>query len=101
MKNPNIDTEVLSGLPADAEVLLPRGRSLVLERALGRRIDLRSGVLWLTEPGRPRDVFLRGGQQWVLGSDDRVVLTTWTPSQLRLAGPEGGRPEAGRGDGAR
>jgi hypothetical protein len=91
MKNPNIDQEILMGLPADAEVLLPKGRSLVLEHALGRRIDLRRGVLWLTEPGRPRDIFLREGQQWVLGSDDRVVLTAWTPSQVRVGGRERAR----------
>ena len=95
MKNLNANPEILAGLPADAEVLLPKGRSLVLERALGRRIDLRSGVLWLTEPGRPRDVFLREGQQWVLGSDDRVVVTAWTPSQLRVGGPDHGRADSG------
>lgn len=99
MNNLNANPEILAGLPADAEVLLPKGRSLILERALGRRIDLRSGVLWLTEPGRPRDVFLREGQQWVLGSDDRVVLTAWTPSQLRVGGPDrGGRDSGANGD---
>ena len=77
---------VLAGLPDDAEVLLPKGASLILEHAIGGQIDLQTGVIWLTEPGRPRDVFLRDGQQWVLGSDDRVVLTAWAPSRLRVAG---------------
>lgn len=87
MKKANTNQDILAGLPPDAEVLLPKGSSLILEHAIGRQIDLRSGVLWLTEPGRPRDVFLREGQQWVLGSDERVVLTAWAPSQLRMGGP--------------
>lgn len=79
--------DVLAGLPDGAEIVLPKGASLILEHAIGGQIDLRSGTIWLTEPGRPRDVFLRDGQRWVLGSDDRVVLTAWTPSRVRVAGP--------------
>lgn len=90
-----MDQRVLAGLPDGTEVLLPKGASLILEQASGEQIDLHSGVLWLTEPGRPRDVFLRDGQRWVLGSDDRVVLTAWAPSRLRVAGsrriPPGGK----------
>lgn len=89
-----MDQAVLAGLPDDAEVLLPKGASLILEQAIGERIDLCNGVLWLTEPGRPRDVFLRDGQRWVLGSNDRVVLTAWAPSRLRLGRPRQ-EPQAG------
>lgn len=87
---------VLAGLPDGAEIVLPKGASLILEHAIGGQIDLCDGTIWLTEPGRPRDIFLRDGQHWVLGSDDRVVLTAWAPSRLRLAGPaaatRGGHP---------
>lgn len=105
MKIQNMAQAVLAGLPEGAEVILPKGSSLVLEHAIGGEIDLRSGVLWLTEPGRPGDVFLRDGQRWVLGSDERVVLTAWAPSRLRLGsggpgggGPGGGGPAGDRGD---
>lgn len=91
MTKPNTTQAVLAGLPEGAELILPKGGSLVLEHAIGGQIELRSGVLWLTEPGRPGDVFLRDGQQWVLGSDDRVVLTAWAPSRLRVGSPGGPR----------
>lgn len=75
-------------LAGHADLMLPRGRSLVLERALGERLELRQGLVWLTEPGRPGDVFLRDGQRWTLGSDDPVVITAWQPSWLRFGARE-------------
>jgi hypothetical protein len=79
-------TQALSGLPEGAEVLLPAGSSIVLERSCGGRLALLAGRVWLTEPGRPGDVILRGGQRWQIGSDDRVVLTAWESSRLVIGG---------------
>lgn len=53
---------------------LEPGMFLRLERAAGAQIRLLSGQVWITESGRPDDVFLSQGQSYDIVGSGRVVV---------------------------
>ncbi|WP_169836758.1 DUF2917 domain-containing protein [Thiomonas intermedia] len=53
---------------------LEHGMFLRLERAAGAQIRLLSGRVWITESGRPEDVFLCSGQSYDIVGPGRVVV---------------------------
>jgi hypothetical protein len=48
---------------------------------------VRCGTLWLTEEGRPDDVFLGPGAAWRLRADGRTVVEADSASDFELLGP--------------
>jgi Protein of unknown function (DUF2917) len=54
-----------SGLFQEALVHLPRCRTLRLRDAQKRRISVVKGVVWITQEGDSRDVFLKKGETFM------------------------------------
>jgi hypothetical protein len=66
---------------------LPQGATMRLEAARGAELRVRGGTLWLTEEGRPDDVFLGPGASWRLRADGRTVVEAGSASDFELVGP--------------
>lgn len=66
---------------------LPQGATMRLEAARGAELRVRGGTLWLTEEGRPDDVFLGPGASWRLRADGRTVVEADSASDFELVGP--------------
>jgi len=65
---------------------LPQGATMRLEAARGAELRVRGGTLWLTEEGRPDDVFLGPGASWRLRADGRTVVEADSASDFELVG---------------
>lgn len=66
---------------------LPRDATMHLDGARDVRLHVRSGRLWVTEQGRPEDVFLGPGDAWRLRAGGRAVVQADAASAFELAGP--------------
>lgn len=55
-------------------ITLPAGRIARLQRAAGLWVEVRSGLLWLTETGDPQDHFLRAGERHRIAARGLVIL---------------------------
>ena len=53
---------------------LQGGQLLRLSAASGARVQVMFGAIWLTEPGRPDDVFASDGEEVILGCGDGVLI---------------------------
>jgi hypothetical protein len=69
-KRQRLDIETLTGL----EVVLRENRPLRLAGARGRRILCTAGCAWITAPGVADDIFLHGGEAWVVAGDGLVLV---------------------------
>lgn len=47
---------------------------LNVREAKGTRVVCNKGILWLTQEGDSRDIFLRQGDEWVIGQDGLVLI---------------------------
>jgi hypothetical protein len=65
---------------------LPRRATMRLDAARGASIEVRAGMLWLTEEGLAKDVFLREGERCLLGTDGRVIVQAESDSAFELRG---------------
>lgn len=72
-------------LRLDAPVLaLQRGEVITLDDARGVRILSRTGTVWVTEEGNPRDHILGPGECLVVGKTGRTVVQALQASSVAL-----------------
>jgi hypothetical protein len=69
------------------QVLLPKGGTLVLDRAKGTVVAVHHGCLWLTLERDPRDVILVRGMQFRIDRGGRTVIVAEDDSRLRVTAP--------------
>ena len=61
---------------------------MCLESAAGTRLTVHAGRVWITETGLPDDVFLDGGQHYLVSTQGRVVLeAVGAPALVEVAAP--------------
>jgi hypothetical protein len=65
---------------------------LVLQDRPGARVRVLHGGVWLTEEGRPEDVFAHDGQMVALRSGRRALLEALGPTRLEVEEPLRARP---------
>ena len=53
---------------------LQGGQLLRVSAASGARVQVMFGAIWLTEPGRPEDVFAADGEEVILDHGDGVLI---------------------------
>ncbi|WP_428419909.1 DUF2917 domain-containing protein [Methylibium sp.] len=66
-------------------ITLPAGRIARLQRAAGLWVEVRSGLLWLTEAGDPQDHFLRAGERHRIAGRGLVILEPQPPADGEAA----------------
>ena len=73
-------------LNVQAPVLaLAAGQVLTLDDAAGLRILARSGTVWVTEEGDPRDHIVRPGDTLIVARGGRTVVQAIDPAWISLA----------------
>lgn len=66
---------------------LAKGALLKLRDAQGRGVAVRSGCLWITQEGDPRDLFVGAGQSVRLDRGGLVVIEALADARLLLLDP--------------
>jgi hypothetical protein len=51
-----------------------KNQAVAFSNANGLRVECASGILWITHDGDLRDVILSGGEQYISGLADRMVI---------------------------
>ena len=64
---------------------LAAGQVLTLDNAEGLRILARSGTVWITEEGNPRDHIVRAGDTLIVARGGRTVVQAIDPAWISLA----------------
>ena len=77
------------GVPLGAEafvnpalVELKAGKFLRLPQRAGSRVTVRSGEVWITEQGNPRDVVLRSGQTFTIARPGLALVEAFSDASL-------------------
>lgn len=77
------------GVPLGAEafvspitVELKAGKLLRLPQRAGSRVTVRSGEVWITEPGNPRDRVLRSGQTFTVSRPGLALVEAFSDASL-------------------
>jgi hypothetical protein len=65
-------------------IALEPGQVVTLDDAQGTRILARSGTVWVTEEGEPRDHVVDAGDALVVARPGRTVVQALTPSWISL-----------------
>jgi hypothetical protein len=65
---------------------------LILEGRPGTRVHVLFGGVWLTEEGRPEDVFARSGQVIALRARKRALIEGLGPTRIEVVEPARTRP---------
>ena len=58
-----------------ASIPVHAGQPLRLHKGFGRRIAVLEGNVWVTQDGDPRDIVLRAGEDFVVGSPSSTVVS--------------------------
>ncbi len=66
-----------------AAISLDPDQSLRIESHREVEIDCRSGLLWITQPGDPRDLFVAAGQSVRVAPSGLTLVTAIQPAVLR------------------
>jgi hypothetical protein len=61
---------------------LKQGTFLRLPDVKGRGVAVFDGLVWVTQDGDPRDVFLRGGDSFQFDHDGLALIEALTPATL-------------------
>ena len=64
---------------------LAEGQVLTLDDAAGLRILARSGTVWITEEGSPRDHIVRAGDTLIVARGGRTVVQAIAAAWVSLA----------------
>jgi hypothetical protein len=76
---------------------LPGGRVLRIDDGAGRGIAVFDGMVWITQTGDERDVFLRGGESFHFDRGGIALVEALRDARVVMwDGPSGGLPAAGR-----
>jgi hypothetical protein len=78
-------------MTANPEYLLRRlqpGEMLRIDGAQGSSIVVFRGLLWITQDGDPRDVFIGRGETFTIDRPGRVLVEAIDESRLLLLGAE-------------
>ena len=60
-----------------------------LDAAAGARVRVEQGSVWLTEEGRPQDLFMAAGREEVLDSGRRALIEGIGPARVVVIAPDG------------
>ena len=63
---------------------LDAGQVLTIEDAAGRRISARSGAVWITEEGDPKDHIVESGSSRIVVHGGRTVVQALAPSVVAI-----------------
>jgi hypothetical protein len=63
---------------------LDEGQVVTLDDAAGRRICTRSGTVWITQEGAPRDDIVADGECLVVDRNGRTVVQALAPSVVAI-----------------
>lgn len=63
---------------------LPAGSVLQVRHAKGKGVTLVQGLVWITQDGDPRDLFLQAGQSFVFDRRGLALVQALEPSRLAL-----------------
>lgn len=72
------------------------GELLNLEGAKGIRIAARSGTVWVTRDGNPRDIVLRSGESFELDRATTAIVQAIEAATIGVADPAARAPRRGR-----
>jgi hypothetical protein len=75
---------------------LQRRQTFQLRARRGERIECRTGQLWVTQDGDPRDVILQAGQSFILDRAGAALISALEEASFvyRRQVPVGGRSDA-------
>ena len=63
---------------------LKASQTLGVREAQGARVVCDQGILWLTQEGDSRDIFLRAGEEWVIELNGLVLIQALDEAAIKI-----------------